>query len=343
MFETILSYLSWAVAWQGVFAVGATVYSLVEHFKGKAEYWSTSWEEEKIKLAFFSVWFLLTFSGFYFDAVSSPPFAQAFSLHDSGPSQLLGYASIFGTILCLAIYAPYKIGSSIVYLYKHKNDPKDSGRSPIQFIEDEYYGDMLVMETSFLTMMKGDLELGDARIKVEITYPPHEDLPEHLRDTTRDNVLARSKDLCEQLKLREADHRNGLAYLLSQDESAAGKTLNEIAAGLQLSSVEIEYWFEDEGTELDSEVLELTYSNTNDFSDPELVVGITGDGGVYLVNEEKLSDEESEEEEELLLTDEPAIEQTEQHIDHYETEVEENVIDEAYIDEDDKSIKQSYL
>jgi hypothetical protein len=334
VFQTILSYLSFAVAWQGVLVVVWTAYSMYEYFAGKRETSGTSREEEKIKLIFYVAWFLLTLGGFYYDAVSSPPFVQAFSLVSSDLSVLVGYVSVFGSILCLAIYAPYKIVSSIVYLYTHKG----SNRRPIQFHEDKYYGDMIVLETSLLTTLTGHIEVGGQELNVVISYPPLEDIPEALRKDTRATALSRSKQFCEQLKSRGSEYRTGLAYLLFQGRQASGRTLDQISAGLKESLVECEFWFE-ENNELDPGTFVITYKNTNDFGKPELFAGVRSDGGFYLIDEaEDLSEEDSD----AYLPDASDVEQAEEFVEKVKTESD-RLIDEVYVDEGDNSIKQSYL
>lgn len=311
--QYILSYLSYLVAWQGIFAFAWTVLLISDHFRGKSEGDDRSVEIEKFKLWFLPVWFSLTFIGFYNDAVSVPAFEQAHSIRKTELGFLLAYVSIFGSLICL-LYAPYKFAVAIPYVLKNRGRPNRKW----SITDDEFFGSIMEIEKSLYTTVTADLEVTEGhKIDIMINYPPPEDIPETSRERIRGLALSKARDFVKEAISLESAYREEVArhFLKTRSLIVADQEFNadEIAAQLTLLRIECEFETEGDGTQLELENYRLDYSNKNPFGEEEISVDVAKSGplqfvdsyGMLTPDEERLVDDE--ELESLLLPSVPEI------------------------------------
>lgn len=279
--DTFLSYLSYFVAWQGMFGFAGVVLLLLDHFRGKSESEPPDLDIEKFKLWFLPVWFALTLIGFYNDAVSVPAFAQAHAIREGDLSFLLAYVSIFGSLVCL-LYAPYKFALAVPYVLKNRG----GRRAEISMSDDEFFGSLMDAETSVYTSMSADITIAEGQeVAVHITYPPPDRIAHGSHERVRDTVLSRSRDFVRALVSREADYRAQVAQRFIETrryvEADREYDAEETAANLTLRLIECDF-----KTELGREVrfnsCTLDYANKNPFGDEDVSINVALGGALIL-------------------------------------------------------------
>ena len=309
----LASYLSLAVAWQGVVAACIAILSVAERLLAL---WEKDGDRDKpadgpdLVIERFKVWVLppwlaVTAAGFFNDALSSPSFAQGGRIFEGDVGFIVKYASVAGSV-CFLAWGFYKLGRAIPFVIRNRG--RSSPERPFIEIYDEDLGNIKVVQMPIDTAILGTIDIDGKPVNFKITYPPESSVPEGSIESLRKRALRKGKRFIAKVRDIESTLRARTAEIFIDFRTLTGRggttSTKEVAEKLTLNCIECVFDDPDAAEKLRVAHVALRYSNQTGLGEDEIrvlvagymVIGCSDSGGVLTaleyagLGDEKLSE-----------------------------------------------------